>query len=99
MISNFHDEVHSKVKRGLNDSLENVFKIQGRGIGGDGEMGRRADERLHVAEPFFILFGAILAGFALYALYGKAKKYWARRKKDTLFASLVEENQNSYMGV
>lgn len=106
VISNFHDEAHSKFKRsekgfseGFDGGLENIFKIQGRGVGDEGEMAKRADERLHVIAPFLFVFGIVLVGFGIYILHGKAKVYWAKRKKDMLFARLVKENQSSYMGV
>jgi hypothetical protein len=99
VISNFHNEAHSKVKRGLDNNLANVFKIQGRGIGVEGGSVKRADERLHVAAPFFTVFGVVLVGVVIYILHGKAKANLAKRKKDKLFARLVKKSQESYMGV
>lgn len=54
-----------------------------------GEGNESAKGNMRIAAPFLIALAAVLVFVVLYILYGKMKIYFARRKKDRVFAMLV----------
>lgn len=69
-----------------------------RSLGNESEVHHRADARLKIAAPFCLLSLVLLLGFGGYFLVGKARVYWARRKKDLLFARLARDSEIAHYG-